>query len=105
MDPKQAAVRHYTTYTLGAFKNLAISAVGKVTLKLGVNVSSEAGVSHLANAKSGCNTEITVKCAFLKKEEARWEWDASDWRHFRVSEYGITSLFFHWEKGELEMLR
>ncbi|MCY7320576.1 MAG: hypothetical protein LH660_01935, partial [Phormidesmis sp. CAN_BIN36] len=60
-------IRAYTTYTLNAFKNVAIAEVSEVTLKFGINVSSEAGIPYIANAKGGCNMEITVKCEFPKK--------------------------------------
>ena len=62
-------VRAYTTYTLNAFKQVAIAEVSEVTLKFGVNISSEAGIPYIANAKGGCNMEITVKCEFPKKNE------------------------------------
>jgi len=49
-------VRVYTTYTLNAFKNVAftqcldqrIAEVSEVTLKFGVNISSEAGIPYIA---------------------------------------------------------
>jgi hypothetical protein len=65
----EQTIRAYTTYTLNAFKNVAIAEVSEVTLKFGVNISSEAGVPYIANAKGGCNMEITVKCEFPKKVE------------------------------------
>jgi hypothetical protein len=61
----ESTIRAYTTYTLRAFKSVAISEVSEVTLKFGVNLSSEAGIP--ANAKGGCNLEITVKCEFPKR--------------------------------------
>jgi len=63
----EGTIRAYTTYTLRAFKNVAIAEVSEVTLKFGVNISSEAGIPYIANAKGGCNMEITVKCEFPKK--------------------------------------
>ncbi|KAM3108455.1 CU044_2847 family protein [Phormidesmis sp. 146-33] len=60
-------VRAHTTYTLNAFKQVAIAEVSEVTLKFGVSISSEAGIPYIANAKGGCNMEITVKCEFPKK--------------------------------------
>ncbi len=65
----EGTIRAYTTYTLRAFKNVAIAEVSEVTLKFGVNISSEAGIPYIANAKGGCNMEITVKCEFPKKAE------------------------------------
>ena len=48
---------------------MAIAEVSEVTLKFGVNISSEAGIPYIANAKGVCNMEITVKCEFPKKAE------------------------------------
>ena len=62
-------IRAYTLYTLNAFKGAAIAEVSEVTLKFGINISSEAGVPYIANAKGGCNLEINVKCQFPKKAE------------------------------------
>ena len=64
----EGTIRAYTTYTLRAFKNVAIAEVSEVTLKFGVNISSEAGIPYIANAKGGCNMEITVKCEFPKRD-------------------------------------
>jgi hypothetical protein len=63
----ESTIRAYTTYTLRAFKSVAIAEVSEVTLKFGVNISSEAGIPYIANAKGGCNLEITVKCEFPKQ--------------------------------------
>lgn len=65
----ESTIRAYTTYTLGAFKKVAISEISEVTLKFGVNISSKAGVPYIANAKGGCNIEITVKCEFPKQND------------------------------------
>lgn len=62
-------IRAYTLYTLNAFKGAAIAEVSEVTLKFGINISSEAGVPYIANAKGGCNLEINVKCQFPRKAE------------------------------------
>ncbi|MBN8564337.1 MAG: hypothetical protein J0L70_27770 [Leptolyngbya sp. UWPOB_LEPTO1] len=62
-------IRAYTLHTLNAFKSVAIAEVSEVTLKFGISISSEAGVPYIANAKGGCNLEISVKCQFPKKSE------------------------------------
>ncbi|PSB18600.1 hypothetical protein C7B65_15005 [Phormidesmis priestleyi ULC007] len=62
-------IRAYTLYTLNAFKGVAMAEVSEVTLKFGINISSEAGVPYIANAKGGCNLEINVKCQFPKIPE------------------------------------
>lgn len=63
----ESTIRAYTSYMLRVLKNVAIAEVSEVVLKFGINISSEAGVPYIANAKGGCNMEITVKCEFLKK--------------------------------------
>lgn len=63
----ETTIRAYTTYTLSAFRNLAIAEVSEVTLKFGVNVDVQTGLPYIANGKAGCNTEITVKCVFPPK--------------------------------------
>jgi len=50
-------------------KNVEIAEVSEVTLKFGVNISSEAGIPYIANAKGGCTMEIAVKCEFPKETE------------------------------------
>lgn len=65
----ESTIPAYTTYTLRAFKNVVIAEVSEVTLKFGVNISSEAGIPYIANAKGGCNMEITVRCEFPKKAD------------------------------------
>lgn len=62
----ETTIRAYTTYTLNAFKNLAIAEVSEVTLKFGVNVDIQTGLPYIANGKAGCSTEITVKCILNK---------------------------------------
>jgi Trypsin-co-occurring domain 1 len=60
----ETTVRAYTSYTLKAFRDLAIAEVSEVTLKFGINVDVQTGLPYIANGKAGCNTEITVKCIF-----------------------------------------
>ena len=63
----EGTVRAYTSYTLRAFKNLAIAEVSEVELKFGVSVDVRTGVPYVADGKAGCNLNITVKCVFPKK--------------------------------------
>jgi hypothetical protein len=60
----EGTVRAYTTYTLRAFKNLAIAEVSEVELKFGVSVDVRTGVPYIADGKAGCNLNITVRCVF-----------------------------------------
>jgi hypothetical protein len=50
-----------------ALFGVATAEVSEVTLKFGVNLSSEAEIPYIANAKGGCNLDITVKCEFPKQ--------------------------------------
>ncbi|MCY7324121.1 MAG: hypothetical protein LH660_20545 [Phormidesmis sp. CAN_BIN36] len=63
-------IRAYTLYTLNAFKGAATAEVSEVTLN-GINISSEAGVPYIANAKGSCSLEISVKCQFPKTSETQ----------------------------------
>jgi hypothetical protein len=44
-----------------------IDKISEVTIKFGANVSSEAEVPYIANAKGDSNMEITVKCECPKQ--------------------------------------
>jgi CRISPR/Cas system CMR subunit Cmr6 (Cas7 group RAMP superfamily) len=57
-------IRYYTTYTLNAFKQVAIAEVKKVTLEFGVNMSGVTGVPYIASGTAGCNVKVTVECVF-----------------------------------------
>ena len=60
----EGTIRAYTSYTLRAFRNLALAEVSEVTLKFGISVDIQTGLPYIANGQAGCNTEITVKCTF-----------------------------------------
>jgi hypothetical protein len=57
-------IRHYTSYTLNAFKQAAMSEVKKVTLEFGVNVSGMTGIPYIASGTAECQVKITVECDF-----------------------------------------
>lgn len=59
-------VRAYTTYTLGAFKNLAIAEISEVNLEFGVKINATTGVPFIAAGSGECNVKISVKCTFPK---------------------------------------
>lgn len=69
----ETTIRAYTTYTLRAFKSLAIAEVSEVTLKFGVNVDIQTGLPYIANGKAGCSTEIVVKCVFPTQKQGASE--------------------------------
>lgn len=65
----KGTIRAYTTYTLNAFKNLAVAEVSEVSLEFGINLSGMTGVPYIATGTAGCNMKITVKCVFPPKAE------------------------------------
>jgi Trypsin-co-occurring domain 1 len=69
----ESTIRAYTTYTLKAFRELAIAEVKKVNLEFGVNVSGIGGIPYIATGTAGCNIKITVECAFPEPKEAEEE--------------------------------
>lgn len=63
----ERTVRDYTTYTLGAFKNLAIAEISEVNLEFGVKINATTGVPFIASGTGECNVKISVKCTFPKE--------------------------------------
>jgi hypothetical protein len=62
----EQTVRAYTTYTLGAFKGLAIAEISEVNLEFGVKINATSGVPFIASGTGECNVKISVKCTFPK---------------------------------------
>ncbi|MBE9181559.1 hypothetical protein IQ268_23635 [Oculatella sp. LEGE 06141] len=60
----ESTIRYYTTYTLNAFKQVAIAEVKKVNLEFGVNMSGVTGIPYIASGTAGCNVKVTVECVF-----------------------------------------
>ncbi|MFM8292982.1 MAG: CU044_2847 family protein [Microcystaceae cyanobacterium] len=60
----EATIRAYTTYTLNAFRNLAIANIEEVTLQFGVEIGGEAGIPYITKGTVKSNLNITVKCTF-----------------------------------------
>ncbi|NJL88508.1 MAG: hypothetical protein HC916_00950 [Coleofasciculaceae cyanobacterium SM2_1_6] len=58
------AIRFYTEYAIGAFKNFSDAQVEEITLKFGLKISGEAGMPILTKACAESNFEIQVKCKF-----------------------------------------
>ncbi|GCA96001.1 CU044_2847 family protein [Microcystis aeruginosa] len=59
-------IRTYTTYTLNAFRNLAIANIEEVTLQFGVEIGGEVGIPYITKGTAKSNLNITVKCTFPK---------------------------------------
>lgn len=62
----EGTIRTYTTYTLNAFKQVAIANVDKVTLEFGIKIGGEAGVPYVTKGTAKSNLKITVECSFPK---------------------------------------
>lgn len=56
------AIRAYTRYAIGAFKNLGGAQVEEITLRFGVKVAGRAGIPVLTEGSAESNFEIEVKC-------------------------------------------
>ncbi len=63
----EGTIRSYTTYTLNAFKELAVANVEKVTLEFGIKVGGEAGIPYVTKGTAESNLKITVECSFPDK--------------------------------------
>ncbi len=66
----ESTIRAYTTYTLNAFREMAVAEVKGVTLEFGVNVAGIGGIPYIATGTAGCNIKVTVECAFPSPESA-----------------------------------
>ena len=66
----ESTIRAYTTYTLNAFREMAVAEVKGVTLEFGVNVAGIGGIPYIATGTAGCNIKVTVECAFPSPEAA-----------------------------------
>lgn len=64
----EGTIRSYTTYTLNAFKELAVANVEKVTLEFGIKVGGEAGIPYVTKGTAESNLKITVECSFPEKK-------------------------------------
>ena len=60
----ETTIRTYTTYTLNAFKELAVANVDNVTLEFGIKVGGEAGIPYVTKGTAESNLKITVQCSF-----------------------------------------
>ena len=60
----ESTIKAYTSYTLNAFKQVAIANVDKVTLEFGIKIAGEAGVPYVTKGTAESNLKITVECSF-----------------------------------------
>lgn len=62
MQKVHSAIRAYTKYAIGAFKNLGAAEVEEITLKFGLKIAAKTGIPILTEGSADCNFEIQVKC-------------------------------------------
>jgi Trypsin-co-occurring domain 1 len=60
-------IRGYTTYAIGAFRNLGAVEVDKITLKFSLKIGGKAGIPMLTEGSAESNFEIQVECKFPPK--------------------------------------
>lgn len=60
----EGTIKAYTTYTLNAFRQVAIANVDKVTLEFGIEIGGEAGVPYVTKGTAKSNLKVTVECSF-----------------------------------------
>jgi hypothetical protein len=65
----EGTIRGYTTYTLNAFRNLAIANIDTVTLKFGIEIGGEAGIPYVTKGTAKSNLNIEVVCSFPQQLE------------------------------------
>jgi hypothetical protein len=65
----KGTIRAYTTYTLNAFKELAVANVEKVILEFGVKIGGEAGIPYITKGTAESNLKITVQCSFSETKK------------------------------------
>jgi hypothetical protein len=65
----EGTIRAYTTYTLRAFRNMAVANIDKVTLKFGIEIGGETGIPYVTKGTAKSNLNIEVQCSFPSKSD------------------------------------
>lgn len=65
----QKTIFSYTSYTLGAFKQVAVAKIDKVTLEFGVEMGGETGIPYVTKGTAKSNLKIQVECSFNQEQE------------------------------------
>ena len=60
----QSTILTYTSYTLAAFKKVAVANIDKVTLEFGVEIGGEVGIPYITKGTAKSNLKIQVECSF-----------------------------------------
>ncbi|KOR36937.1 MULTISPECIES: CU044_2847 family protein [Planktothricoides] len=65
----QKTIFSYTSYTLAAFKQVAVAKIDKVTLEFGVEMGGETGIPYVTKGTAKSNLKIQVECSFNQEQE------------------------------------
>jgi len=60
----QSTIYTYTSYTLAAFKKVAVADIEKVTLEVGIEIGGETGIPYVTKGTAKSNLKVQVKCKF-----------------------------------------
>jgi hypothetical protein len=60
----QSTILTYTSYTLAAFKKVAVANIDKVTLEFGVEIGGDFGIPYITKGTAKSNLKIQVECSF-----------------------------------------
>lgn len=66
-----STIKGYVQYAVGAFRNLDVVEVEKVTLKFNLKIAGKAGIPILTESSAESNFEIQVDCKFPQKDEKK----------------------------------
>lgn len=65
----QSTILTYTSYTLAAFKKVAVANINKVTLEFGVEIGGELGIPYITKGTAKSNLKIQVECTFADADK------------------------------------
>ena len=66
----QKTIFSYTSYTLAAFKKVAVANIDKVSLEFGVEMGGETVIPYITKGTAKSNLKIKVECSFNEAEES-----------------------------------
>jgi hypothetical protein len=69
----QSTILKYTSYTLAAFKKVAVANIDKVTLEFGVEIGGEVGIPYITKGTAKSNLKIQVECSFTDNKKQNIE--------------------------------
>jgi hypothetical protein len=63
----QSTIYAYTTFTLGALKQVKNANINKVNLEFGIEIGGELGIPYVTKGTAKSNLKINVECSFQKE--------------------------------------